>query len=154
LAKSAVEHSYNNSDCFPAMLTKAQVDEVCKKLGFRLSTEAEWEVACRAGAESLFVFVDELPDEQVFEQWLCWVVCEPTSFASNRLGLAGLFFGEWCSDRFRNSHADRAVVDKTAFVVKGGGAFFWPWQNEEWVWCMSGMRMPSTGLPKGGRCAG
>jgi formylglycine-generating enzyme len=154
LAEGVVEHSFNNSDCYPAMLKKAQVDKICEYLGFRLSTEAEWEIACRAGVNSLFVFGDELPDEQVLETWLSWDLSEPTSLPSNRLGLAGLYFGEWCSDRFRNSHADRAAVDETAFVVKGGGAYFWPWQNDEWVWCMSAMRMPSTALPKDGRCAG
>jgi formylglycine-generating enzyme required for sulfatase activity len=70
---------------------------------------------------------------------------------ANAFGLHGLFVGEWCLDFFAMSYEPNAslAADGSARVVRGGGAFFWPWQDQEWVWCMSAMRCPSTDLPEG-----
>ena len=64
-------------------------------------------------------------------------------------GVKGIFFGEWCSDVFKLSHAENASAISGSNVIKGGAAYFWPWQDQEWVWCMCAMRMPSTDLDEG-----
>jgi len=43
------------------------------------------------------------------------------------------------------------AIEEGSSVVRGGGSQFWPWQDEEWIWCASAMRMPSSGLFDG-RC--
>ena len=54
--------------------------------------------------------------------------------------------GEWCGDYYKKNNRSLATDD---FVIKGGGAYFWPWQSDEWIWCMSAMRMSSDGLIDG-----
>ncbi|HZM79772.1 MAG TPA: SUMF1/EgtB/PvdO family nonheme iron enzyme [Candidatus Limnocylindrales bacterium] len=136
----------------PAMLSLDDAETVATALGCRLPTEAEWESACRAGSSTLFVWGSTLPGQAELDRWLTWSLgTDPVQ--RNPFGLAGLFFGEWCADEFRISHSPGAAVRPGARVVKGGGAQFWPWQDQEWVWCMSAMRMPSTGLFEDQRCA-
>jgi len=85
------------------------------------------------------------------EQWLSWEI-EGSALKRNNLGFGGLFFSEWCDEEFRVSHAPDAAVEAGSHVVKGGGAQFCPWQDEEWVWCAPAIRMPSSGLDPGHRC--
>jgi len=147
-------HFHDTSDkAFPAYLTKSEADALAVELQCRLPLESEWESACRAGSRSLFVFGDELPAESELASWFQWDLSAPLHHPANSIGLVGLFFGEWCADQFRVSLADNAPVESDSFVVRGGGAFFWPWQDDEWVWCMSAVRMPSSGLPADKRCA-
>lgn len=132
-----------------AAVTDDEALAICAGLGMSLPTEAQWEYACRAGTTSLFVWGDGLPDEDELAGWLTY------DFAGgngnpNGFGLHGLFVGEWCLDRFTASYSAVPAEDAPR-VVRGGGAFFWPWQGEEWVWCMSAMRTPATDLPDG-RC--
>jgi hypothetical protein len=68
----------------------------------------------------------------------------PTRTAANGFGLRSLFFGEWCRDRWRPSHEPSSPENLDEWVVRGGAARFWPWQDEEWVGAMSAMRMPSS----------
>lgn len=58
----------------------------------------------------------------------------------------GIYTGEWCSDYYKKNHCSE---NAQGFVIKGGGAYFWPWQADEWIWCMSAMRMSSEGLIDG-----
>src|SRR5262249_60036902 len=136
----------------PAMLTRAEALTVAAALGCRIPGEAEWESCCRAGSASLFVWGDTLPMDTDLESWMAWDMADP-DLRCNEFGFGGLFFGEWCDDEFRSSHDSNALVEHGAFVVKGGGAQFWPWQDDEWVWCLPAMRMPSTALFTDGRCA-
>ena len=48
----------------------------------------------------------------------------------------GIYTGDWCSDYYKTS--DCELEDKE-YVIRGGGAYFWPWQADEWIWCMSAM---------------
>jgi formylglycine-generating enzyme required for sulfatase activity len=154
LANQAINHKCPDSDSFlPAALRKKEADHIAKAVGCRLLSEAEWETAIRGGEHTLFVFGNILPPERRLKTWMNWDLLQPMSHPANRLGLIGLYFGEWCSDKFKVNYSADATVDDHAYVVRGGGAYFWPWQDEEWVWCMSAMRMPSSALPSDGCCS-
>lgn len=56
---------------------------------------------------------------------------------------------EWCNDKFKWGYNENDVVDYESYTIRGGGSFFWPWKDNEWVWCMSAMRMPSRDLYDG-----
>jgi hypothetical protein len=93
-----------------------------------------------------------LPGEATLDRWLAWSLVGE-NIERNAIGFGGLYFGEWCSDEFRVSHAPGAAVEPGAYVIRGGAAQFWPWQDQEWVWCACAMRMPSTALFADRRCA-
>lgn len=133
-----------------ASLTDAEVMAHCAALGMTLPTEVQWEYACRAGTATLFTWGDNLPSEEDLAGWLTFDFAAANGKA-NGFGLHGLYVGEWCLDRFAASYAAVEPGDDAPRVVRGGGAFFWPWQDQEWVWCMSAMRLPATDLPDG-RC--
>jgi formylglycine-generating enzyme len=129
----------------PVYVTREAASAMVASLGCRLPFEAEWEYACRGNTSSLFVWGDRLPPERTLAQWLDFGL-PPRSWKSNAFGLALLFAGEWCLDEWTASHQEGAQVKQGVFVIKGGGSIFWPWQDEEWIWCMPARRMPSTGL--------
>lgn len=133
-----------------AYVTDDEALAFCERMGMTLPTEAQWEYACRAGSQTLFTWGDTLPAEDELADWLTFDFAAGNGRA-NAFGLHGLYVGEWCLDRFRPDYATPAAADAPR-VVRGGGAFFWPWQDQEWVWCMSAMRLPATDLPDG-RCA-
>jgi len=124
---------------------------MAESLHCRLPYEAEWEYACRANTKTLFVWGNDVPSEEELEKWLDFGL-RPDKWEANRFGLSLLFSGDWCMDNWTTSHEEGAEVTKGAFVIKGGGSIFWPWQDQEWVWCMPSMRMPSTDLSADG-CA-
>jgi formylglycine-generating enzyme required for sulfatase activity len=144
---------FSNQEWCPAWLTKEDADRAAESLGCRIPTECQWEAGCRAGTATLFPFGDALPPEGELERWMRWDLSNPMELPANPLGLVGLFFGEWCSDLFRPDYSPGSQVERGSHVIRGGGAFFWPWQDDEWVWCMSAVRMPSSALPADGRCA-
>jgi formylglycine-generating enzyme required for sulfatase activity len=134
---------------FPAFLARAEAEQVVAALASRLPRETEWEYVCRAGTTSPFVFGDEPPSEAQLERWLGQDFSDLSRLQANPFGLYGMFTGEWCSDAFAWSHAPDAPVEPGSHVVRGGGSYFWPWQDDEWVWCLSAMRMPSKDLVDG-----
>ncbi|HKD28352.1 MAG TPA: SUMF1/EgtB/PvdO family nonheme iron enzyme [Xanthobacteraceae bacterium] len=127
------EHTYNDVPAtYPAFLTRSEAEEVTRLLGGSLPSEEQWEYACRAGTSSLFCFGSKVLSKDQLERWLEWDLSDP-NLASNGFGLTGLFFGEWCRDLFTKSYASDAEKLPNAYAIRGGGAYFWPWQDEEWV---------------------
>jgi formylglycine-generating enzyme required for sulfatase activity len=128
-----------------ARLAREKAEQCTHLFGGRLATEIEWEYACRAGTKGLFTF-GQLPEEDgLLEPWMSW---DGEAGARNAFGLRTLFTGEWCSDTWRLSYYDPETEEPGVSVVRGGAAYFWPWQDEEWTWCMSAVRAPSTELPE------
>lgn len=137
---------FYGEDLFAAYLKKEEVDILCQQLSLRLPTEIEWEYSVRAGSTDLFTFGKRLPDDEQLEKWLSYDFSDLASLNCNYFGLYGIYTGEWCSDYYKKNDNSLETRD---FVIKGGGAYFWPWQEEEWVWCISAMRMSSKGLIDG-----
>lgn len=127
-----------------AYMKKKDIDHLCDKLQLRLPTEKECEYYIRAGSSELFAFGKELPTDEELDGWLNLDFSNIKLLKCNKFGLYGIYTGEWCSDKYRmNSDSEY----EESFVVKGGAAYFWPWEdNNEWIWCMSAMRMSSDGL--------
>jgi len=135
-------------DLAPAYLSRSEIENVATTLGFSLPTEEQWECACRGGTQTLFFFGDTLPEH---EELALLVGGDVRRARPNPFGLHGLFVGEWCRDRFRSSYTQSEPTKD--FVVRGGGSAFWPWQDAEWAFCVSAMRLPSSDLI-GGLAAG
>ncbi|RJP29339.1 MAG: hypothetical protein C4527_11110 [Candidatus Omnitrophota bacterium] len=85
--------------------------------GFRLSTEAEWEYACRAGTSSRYYWSDDLLYTEMNEY--AWYFgnagLKTHAVGSLRPNFWGLFdmsgnVTEWCSDEFSN-YADAPPID-------------------------------------------
>lgn len=128
-------------------LTREQAEYLTQVFGCRLPTEEEWEHFCRAGTETLFTFGDDLPDtDEELESWLSLDFSDPTKLPKNNFGLYGLFGGEWCLDYFRETYDPEASYSTRYYTVRGGGSLFWPWQDQEWIWCMSAMRTSSKDI--------
>jgi formylglycine-generating enzyme required for sulfatase activity len=113
-----------------------------------LPKEAQWEYACRAGTQTLFVWGNDLVPKEELTKWLCLDFKEgyEARCRCNGYGLYGLFTGEWCQEEYRGNYSPSAPIRHGERVVRGGAAMFWPWQDDEWVWCMPAMRMPESGL--------
>jgi len=126
---------------YPAYVDRSVVDETMKILNCRLIFENEWEYICRADTKTLFVWGDDLPLD--LGGWLSLDFSDLQNLTANPFGLYGMYSGEWCYDYWRESYNLPFPKHSTNFVVRGGGSVFWPWQDEEWVWCMSAMRCPS-----------
>jgi formylglycine-generating enzyme required for sulfatase activity len=138
----------HNNPYAPASVQRETALSCAKKLGCRLPFEIEWEYACRANTRSLFIWGNVLPSERTLSEWLDYRRLPPGKWRENAFGLQLLFAGEWCMDEWRPSHDDGADVVPGVHVVKGGGSLFWPWQtpDEQFVWCLPAMRMPSTDI--------
>jgi len=145
-ASNYVTMPSKGEDMYPAFLKKGEVDYICTKCDLRLATETEWEYFARAGKNDLFPFGNELPTDEELEKWLSLDFGSSSYMNCNKLGIYGIFTGEWCADLFKQTYDSKQKMEDV-YTVRGGGALFWPWQDSgEWVWCMSSIRMPSTDL--------
>jgi formylglycine-generating enzyme len=126
----------------PQLVSIEDAEASVKVLGGRLPTTDEWEWFCRGGSTSLFWWGDHLGHERNFPA-LLGVGEDVCNYASNGYGLKSLFWGEWTSSEH---------PEPPARWIRGGGSYFWPWQDDEWVWCMSCMRFSSS-LHIDGNCA-
>ena len=119
---------------------------IAKDLLAEIPHEKEWEYFCRGGSQSVFCFGNTLPNEIELGKWLSWDFSSLNKLACNGFNLYGLFMGEWCSNDFTTNLGHHADVVQGSKTIRGGGAYFWPWQDEEWVYCISAFRMPSKDL--------
>jgi formylglycine-generating enzyme required for sulfatase activity len=133
---------------FPASLTKAKAEKIVAKLGGMLPSEEQWEYACRGGTTTPFFWGSKVPLKRELERVLLLDFTKMKRMKANPFGLYCLFYSEWCKDRFTRSYKRGAQATK-AYAIRGGGAYFWPWQDQEWLWCLSALRSPSLGLEDG-----
>lgn len=141
------ENSLENLN-FPYFFSRSESDLFLSSSKYDYPTEYQLESAIRATSTGIFPVGLDVDNEVSLSKWMTFDLLESKKMR-NDFGLFGLFFGEWCKDKFKYSHDSNAVSDNNSYVIKGGGAYFWPWQDEEWVWCMSAMRMPSSDLIDG-----
>lgn len=135
----------------PANVNLSLIDDIQKMTKMRIPFEEEWEYACRGETKTLFVFGDEIPQDDILYKWLNCDFSDLKVLNENSFGLYGLFAGEWCGNYYRESY--NSTIDQTEWrVLRGGGSLFYPWQDNEWIWCLSSMRMSSESLGKDG-CA-
>lgn len=148
LASTLLHVPPSEAGSHPAYLSRTEAERCAELLGGSLPTERQWEGASRGKCSGIFPFGNDLPPESELERWMTFNLDDP-NLGRNGFGLSGIFFGEWCKERYSTSHDSQAPVLTDSYVIKGGGAFFWPWQDDEWIWCLVGMRMPSSDLVDG-----
>jgi formylglycine-generating enzyme required for sulfatase activity len=134
--------------CYEHKNGKLEVAPDCWKLtGFRLPTEAEWDYACRAGAETRWSCGEA--DEELIGRYAWWYGNAQTKGANRTFPVArlkpndfGLFdmhgnVSEWCHD-VAKGHADQMRRDEVAGLTQAdgkaravarGGNFTCPYRN-------------------------
>jgi formylglycine-generating enzyme required for sulfatase activity len=142
----SIDLKYPNS---PVFLNRDEAESLLHQTGCRMIHEKEWEYMCRGTTQTLFVFGDKLIEDDELAKWLSWDFSAIDKIKSNSFNIYGLFTGEWCQDKYKSSYDEDAKIDDNAYVIRGGGALFWPWQDQEWVWCMSAMRTSSHDIIDG-----
>ena len=108
-------------------------------LGFSLPDEAEIEHLLRIEARDELLPFPLDCDTQVGP----WMSLQPgASYPETDTGAKRLFVGD----------LTREVDANIGPIAKAGAAQFWPWQHEEWVWCLPEFRfgareMPNSAVP-------
>lgn len=144
------DYEEGNKDT-PANVSFDIIEKIQNLTNMRIPNEEEWEYACRGGTNTLFVFGNEIPNDEVLCKWLDCDFSDLTILSPNPFGLYGLFAGEWCGNNYQENYYPLTKLSKWK-VLRGGGALFYPWQDDEWIWCMSSMRMSAENIGEDG-CA-
>jgi formylglycine-generating enzyme required for sulfatase activity len=86
--------------------------------GYRLPTEAEWEYACRAGAEERWCFDDGTGSESISKERVLKSVGKSTP---NRFGLYDMHGNawEWCEDYYSESFYNRSPIENPSGPERG-----------------------------------
>jgi formylglycine-generating enzyme required for sulfatase activity len=151
------EFSDDPGDPVPVYMTRDEVEAVTTKFGFLLPAEAQWEYAVRGATTTLFYFGSAIPDRETLANKILLTKFSADLIddvaVANPFGLIGMLTGSWCRERYApvgQAHRVTNLQDNGPYVVRGGGAIFWPWQNQsEWMMCMSAMRMSSDDFEDG-----
>ena len=134
---------------YPAYLDYENAIKVVKTLHAVLPSEVEWECIAKCAEENLFTFGSLPKSLKDLAPWMHFDL-SGDKISYNKFGIGGLFFGEWTRSGFSPIlSCKETAAEEGGYCIKGGGAYFWPWQDEEWVWCLSSMRMPSIDLDSG-----
>ncbi len=134
----------------PPMVSYADAAAFCDKFSLDLPTYWELEIAFRgSGARELFPFGNTLMDEEAMEEWMSsdWSASE--SLRRNSTGLVGILWGGWSKTPYGEICRGTDTVD---VAVKLPVAGLWPWQDEEWIFCLNAMHVPSSMLPMEDMC--
>ncbi|HAY4505314.1 TPA: SUMF1/EgtB/PvdO family nonheme iron enzyme [Escherichia coli] len=151
IAGKLIGHEFEQGrEKYPAYLSFKNSQKITEMLNARLPTENEWEYFCRAGSSDLFTFGSELPDDDELEKWLNPDCSDLEKLSKNKFGLYSLYNCEWCSNLYTKDYLSKTNTED--HVIRGGGAYFWPWQDEEWVWCLSAIRYPESELEEPFSC--
>lgn len=127
---------------------------VATALNAHLPREYQREYFCRGNTTTLFCFGNSLPASAELTNWFNYGFDNLSKVKRNDFGIGGLFITEWCDDLFRYDYSSGKVAEHTQ-VLRGGGADFCHWRNnknwdpldsEDWIWCTSAVRIPSTYL--------
>jgi formylglycine-generating enzyme required for sulfatase activity len=133
--------SFKGDDLPMERVSWEDVQEFCKKLSqmtnkaYRLPSEAEWEMACRAGTTTEFAFGDSLSSEQAnfngnypYGNAKKSVYRKKTtpvgSFDPNAFGLYDMHSNvwEWCEDVWHDDYKN-APTDSSAWLRGGNPSF-------------------------------
>ena len=133
-------------------------EERAAKRSYRLPTEAEWELACRAGSDKTFCFGSDEKDLATY----AWMYDHPAkargpvaSLQPNAWGLYDMHGGvwEWCSDWFGEYPSTKAIDPAGPLggedrVLRGGC------HESPASYCRSAMRMPFDPAKRGSNNVG
>jgi formylglycine-generating enzyme required for sulfatase activity len=133
----------------PAMLSRAEAAEVVAKKNSRLLSEAEFEFVARLGGDGSWIVKPE-------SQWHCARLDAllarpgPDESMGNRLGIAGLEFGEWVADEWHDNDdgarqtSAPGVGTARPGLARSGSLSVYPWQvGSEYLMCHAAIRFRS-----------
>lgn len=104
---------------------KTPAEAVSILTGYGLDLPNEWEIETILCSEARREFLPFSLDDQDISSWMSLNLND--DYPETRSGLTHLFVGE----------AVKSCTGDVRYKVKTGAAQFWPWQHEEWIWCLA-----------------